>query len=52
MRLIKFPNFLFVLFPLFLIFAFIIIKYKNKKLLLNWELEEILEDEENNDKIE
>ena len=52
MRLIKFPNFLFILFPLFLIFAFIIIKNKNKKLLLNWELEEILEAEENNDKIE
>ena len=55
MRLIKFPNFLFILFPLFLIIAFIIIKHKNKKLLLNWELEEILEDkvnEENNDKIE
>ena len=52
MKLIKFPNFLFVLFPLFLIIAFIIIKYKNKKLLLNWELEEILENEENNDKIE
>ena len=52
MKLIKFPNFLFVLFPLFLIIAFFIIKYKNKKLLLNWELEEILENEENNDKIE
>ena len=51
MRFIEFPNFLFILFPLLLLVAFIFKKNSNRKLLLTWEVEEFIEDQlQENDK--
>jgi hypothetical protein len=46
MKLIEFPNFLFILFPLLLIIAFIMKKIHNKRLLMLWEAEELIKNEE------
>ena len=48
-KLIKFPNILFLLFPFLLSIGFIIKKYNNKKKLQDWEIEELIEDSLNYD---
>ena len=42
-------NFIFTFLPIILIFGYIYKRYKNKKLLRKWELEDLLEDLQNND---
>ena len=45
MKLIEFPNFLFILFPLLLTIAFIIKKIHNNRVLIRWEEEELINNE-------
>ena len=42
-------NFIFTFLPIILIFGYIYKRYKNKKLLRKWELEDLLEDLQDND---